>query len=192
MSWLAPPAAFALGAAITFAITPLSAALARGTDFYDIPSGYKRHWAPTPYLGGLAVFVGFLIPAAVFGSAIARFGVVVGCAATLLVIGTLDDRVAIPPAGRVAAELAAGGALYASGHGWAVFSSDVANLALTLGWVVGLVNAFNLMDNLDGATAMASIAAAPIASPQSPACAIPSAAATRRGEPRRVSRRWVR
>src|SRR5438270_11734340 len=106
MSWVAPPAAFALGAAITFAVTPLSAALARGTDFYDIRAGYKRHWAPTPYLGGLAVFVGFLIPAAVFGSAIARFGVLVGCAATLLLSRTLDGRMAIPPPGRVAAERA--------------------------------------------------------------------------------------
>ena len=39
-----------------------------------------------------------------------------------------------------------------NGLGWSAFNSDVASLALTIIWIVGLVNAFNLMDNIDGAT----------------------------------------
>ena len=41
--------------------------------------------------------------------------------------------------------------LWAVGFGWSAFNSDIASLALSVVWVVGLVNAFNLMDNLDGA-----------------------------------------
>ena len=43
--------------------------------------------------------------------------------------------------------------LWALGLGWNVFPGDVADFALTMVWVVGLVNAFNLMDNMDGAAA---------------------------------------
>jgi UDP-N-acetylmuramyl pentapeptide phosphotransferase/UDP-N-acetylglucosamine-1-phosphate transferase len=42
-------------------------------------------------------------------------------------------------------------ALWAADLGWNVFDSDAANLALTNAWVIGLTNAFNLMDNMDGA-----------------------------------------
>ena len=37
--------------------------------------------------------------------------------------------------------------------GWTLFANDLANLAVTVLWVLGIVNAFNLMDNLDGAAA---------------------------------------
>jgi UDP-GlcNAc:undecaprenyl-phosphate GlcNAc-1-phosphate transferase len=53
--------------------------------------------------------------------------------------------------------------LYGSGAGWEVFSADWANLLLTVAWIVGLVNAFNLLDNLDGAAAtVAAVSAAGI------------------------------
>lgn len=61
----------------------------------------------------------------------------------------------------------AGIALSQSGHGWTLFSSDVADTVLTVLWVVGVVNAFNLMDNLDGATAtLAGVSAAGIGAPE--------------------------
>ena len=50
------------------------------------------------------------------------------------------------------AEFAAAFALWQADLGWLLFDESVLNLALTTLWVVGLVNAFNLMDNLDGAT----------------------------------------
>ena len=49
------------------------------------------------------------------------------------------------------AEFAAAFALWQADLGWLLFDESVLNLALTTLWVVGLVNAFNLMDNLDGA-----------------------------------------
>ena len=44
-----------------------------------------------------------------------------------------------------------GGVLFAADLGWHVFASDAANLVLTIGWLLGVINAFNLMDNMDGA-----------------------------------------
>ena len=146
-----PAGALLLAAAIVAVATPIAIAIARRTDFHDHPVGYKGHGAPTPYLGGSALVAGVVIALAVFGEDLDRFGPVLACAAFLWAVGTLDDRLTFPPAPRIAAELAAGVALWAAGAGWGLFDSDVANLVLTSLWVLGVVNAFNLMDNMDGA-----------------------------------------
>ena len=72
-------------------------------------------------------------------------------AVALLAVGTLDDRIGLNIGVRVLAEGAAA-VLFYSGLGWALFGSEVANLLLTILFVLAVVNAFNLMDNLDGAT----------------------------------------
>jgi UDP-GlcNAc:undecaprenyl-phosphate/decaprenyl-phosphate GlcNAc-1-phosphate transferase len=60
----------------------------------------------------------------------------------------------------VLAEVVAAVALASAGLGWTVFGPEVLNLVLTVVWVVGLSNAFNLMDNIDGATgSVASVSA---------------------------------
>jgi UDP-GlcNAc:undecaprenyl-phosphate GlcNAc-1-phosphate transferase len=69
------------------------------------------------------------------------------------VVGTIDDRHNLSPHLRLALEIAIGATLFATGHGWDVFGSDVFDCALTILWVVGIVNAVNLMDNMDGAAA---------------------------------------
>jgi UDP-GlcNAc:undecaprenyl-phosphate GlcNAc-1-phosphate transferase len=145
--------ALAVAAALAFGLAWVGIALARRTSFYDRPGGYKRHEQPTPYLGGAAVFGGFAVAALALGDATGRFAVLFAVAAGLVALGTLDDRRPVPPGWRVLGEVGAAIALDTTGHGWAVFPWDAANLLLTLAWVVGLVNAFNLMDNLDGATA---------------------------------------
>jgi UDP-GlcNAc:undecaprenyl-phosphate/decaprenyl-phosphate GlcNAc-1-phosphate transferase len=145
--------ALPVGAIVTLIVTPAAAAVARRAAFYDHPVGYKRHEHPTPYLGGAAVFVGFI--AAVLSSPLhlAPFAPLLLCATALLVLGTIDDRIPVRPVWRILAEVGTAVILSATGHGWEVFGSPLADLALTTAWVVGLVNAFNLMDNLDGAAA---------------------------------------
>jgi UDP-GlcNAc:undecaprenyl-phosphate GlcNAc-1-phosphate transferase len=138
---------------VTLVVTPAAAAIARRTDFYDHPVGYKGHKDPTPYLGGAAVFVGFVVGALGPSLPLREFAPLVLCAAGLLVLGTIDDRVPVRPVWRVLAEVGVAVALSLTGHGWEVFGSPLANLALTIAWILGLVNAFNLMDNLDGAAA---------------------------------------
>jgi UDP-GlcNAc:undecaprenyl-phosphate/decaprenyl-phosphate GlcNAc-1-phosphate transferase len=144
--------AFALAALVTWLAVPPVIVLARRTRFYDHPAGYKEHRAATPYLGGLAVFAGFAAGALAFGHASGRFWVAFACAAALLAVGTLDDRLPVAPRWRVLAEVGAACALSAADLGWSVSGSEGLDLLLTVVWVVGLCNAFNLMDNLDGAT----------------------------------------
>ena len=152
--------AFALAAVLVLGLTPLVARLAVRTGFLDHPVGYKQHGRATPYLGGSAVLVAFLVPALLWGGLSDRFLFVGLGAAALWIVGTIDDRVNLSPYLRVAVEGLAGVGLWAGDLGWTVFSSDVLNLLLTIVWVIGVVNAFNLMDNLDGATGTVAAAVA--------------------------------
>jgi UDP-GlcNAc:undecaprenyl-phosphate GlcNAc-1-phosphate transferase len=74
-------------------------------------------------------------------------------------VGTIDDRVNLSPWLRVGATIAAGVGLWVGDLGWNIFPGSGLDLALTVAWVLGLVNAFNLMDNVDGACGSVAAAA---------------------------------
>ncbi len=151
----------ALAGAATAVLTPVAAAVARRADFYDVPHGYKGHARPTPYLGGAAVFAGFLLAAMAGTGGGQRLLAVGACAAGMLALGTLDDRRTVRPRWRVLVEAGAGVVLAVTGHGWEVIGWKPADVVITAAWVIGVVNAFNLMDNLDGAAAtLAAVCAA--------------------------------
>ena len=154
------PLAFALAAILVLALTPLAARAAVRTGFMDHPVGYKEHGRATPYLGGAAVMMAFLVPAVLWGGLSGRFLAVGLGAAALWIVGTIDDRVNLSPWPRVAVEALAGAGLWIGDLGWTVFPSEVLNLLLTVLWVVAVVNAFNLMDNLDGASGTVAAAVA--------------------------------
>lgn len=147
-------AAFMAGLAVTCLAVPLAERLAARTDFYDHPGGgYKEHHRPTPYLGGAAVILGFLVASLIFADVLADFRVPAICALVLLVVGTIDDRVNLGITPRLVLEVGVAVAVWAAGQGWQLGSVEALDLLVTIAWVVGLINAYNLMDNLDGATA---------------------------------------
>jgi UDP-GlcNAc:undecaprenyl-phosphate/decaprenyl-phosphate GlcNAc-1-phosphate transferase len=151
---------FAVAAAIATVATPIAIAIAHATDFYDHPREYRKHDAPTPFLGGAAVLLAFLVAAAVVGALSGRLLVAAACAVMLWAIGTVDDRVPVAPKWRVMVTMGAAVAVYAAGLGWMTEAGTTVNVFLTILWIVGLVNAFNLMDNMDGACGtVASVAA---------------------------------
>ena len=148
-----------VGTATALAAVPVAARVARRTGFLDQPVGYKKHGRPTPYLGGSAVMLAFLVAAVTLGEGSGRFLPVVLSAVSLWVVGTIDDRINLSPWLRIAATIAAGVCLWVGDLGWNVFAGSGLDLVLTVAWVLGLVNAFNLMDNLDGATGSVAAAA---------------------------------
>jgi UDP-GlcNAc:undecaprenyl-phosphate GlcNAc-1-phosphate transferase len=145
------------GAAAAFVAVPLAIRVAQRTGFYDVPREYRQHQAPTPLLGGAALLVGWLVGSAASGAFDWKLPVVVGCGVALWLVGTVDDRVAIAPKWRLLVELLAGVVLVLAGLGWHTGAPEAVNVALTLVWIVGLVNAFNLMDNMDGACATVTV-----------------------------------
>lgn len=150
---LSIPLGFAVAALVTWAVTPLAIRAAFATGFLDKPAGYKGHGNPTPYLGGSAIMVGLLVAAVAHEGATAHLGVLGACAVLLWIVGTADDKLNISPLIRLALEVAIAVVLYATGNGWSALDIGPLDLLLTVVWVVGIVNAVNLMDNMDGAAA---------------------------------------
>src|SRR6478672_5933215 len=156
-TWSRPPEmmpalAFALALAVTWLVTPLAIRLAHRTGFIDRPAGYKGHVAPTPYLGGSAIMAGVLVAGIGLGGAADGRWVLIAAAVALWILGTIDDRISLSPGIRVIAEIAVATVLSLTGNGWGLEPAAF-DLILTIAWVVGVVNAVNLMDNMDGAAA---------------------------------------
>src|SRR3954471_2638945 len=146
-------AAFGIAALVTFVATPLMITVAVRTAFFDVPIGYKGHARPTPYLGGVAILAGILAAVLPLRGAVEGQGVLIVCGLGICLMGTLDDRVNLPVSARTSLEATIAVLLWSTGHGWDVFHSAAADLALTVVWVVGVANAFNIMDNMDGVAA---------------------------------------
>jgi UDP-GlcNAc:undecaprenyl-phosphate GlcNAc-1-phosphate transferase len=143
--------AFVFAFAVAAILTPIAIGVAWRVGFLDTPVGHKRHHRATPYLGGAAVMVAALPVAVLLGGVDAAAAWILGGAVLMAIVGTIDDRRMLGPVVRLAVEVGLGVLLWVLGFGWSAFNSDIASLALSIVWVVGLVNAFNLMDNLDGA-----------------------------------------
>lgn len=155
----------AVALAVVYATTPIAIRVADRLGFHDKPIGYKGHRQPTPYLGGSAVMVGFIL--AVLAVSTGDWGrtlPLVGGMLVLWAVGTLDDRHNLSPGIRVAVEVVLAWMLWAAGLGWSLGAGDAVDLGLTVLWVLAVVNAFNLFDNMDGAAStMALVVSAGVA-----------------------------
>src|SRR5947209_376746 len=131
--------------------TPIAILAARRFAFYDRPAGYKGHSAPTPYLGGAAVMAAFALALLLGAGDVARTAPLLGGVAVLFVVGTIDDRRTVPPLLRVLVEFGLGALLAVAGLGWHLGAGHFLDALVNGLWVVAVVNAFNLFDNMDGA-----------------------------------------
>lgn len=140
--------------ALTFAIlgTPLARHLAMRLGVVDLPSARKVHLTPVPLLGGVAVYVAFGLALLFFQE---RYqipqlvGIFLG-ATVVSFLGIWDDRKALRPLIKLLGQFLAAGLLLYSGVQVNLFPWRWLNLAVSAFWVVGITNAFNLLDNMDG------------------------------------------
>ncbi|HEX9742713.1 MAG TPA: MraY family glycosyltransferase [Nitrospiraceae bacterium] len=143
--------------AATFALTPASIVLGTRWGFVDQPDERKIHEVPTPRIGGLAVYLGF-VSAILVNSILADWMVAILLAGSiLLLVGILDDARELPAWSKLLAQLAAAGLVIYSGKVLSLFPSgpvgDTVNVLLTFLWIVGITNAFNFFDGMDGLAA---------------------------------------
>ncbi len=146
---------FSVAFVVVLLATPLVRFVARKTDFVDVPSARKAHKRPTPLLGGLSILLGFLAAVGV-GMYLLREPVTprflgfMGGAFLVFLIGLVDDRVGLSPVTKLAGQLAAGLLLLFSGNTNGLITDGWMDVSLSLFWVVGIINAFNFLDNMDG------------------------------------------
>jgi UDP-GlcNAc:undecaprenyl-phosphate GlcNAc-1-phosphate transferase len=130
------------------------------------PRADRWHTRSTPLLGGTGIVAGLLVATAIalatgVLSASWELAGILGGAALLFAAGLVDDVFHLPPVAKVAAQVAAAVVVIASGVRVQIVGNDVLAWAIGILWLVGMTNAFNLLDNMDGlAATLAAIACA--------------------------------
>jgi len=138
--------------ALAVSATPVVRRLAVRLGFVDQPSARKVHARPMPLMGGVAIYLAFIAALVVWGD---RFYVrqVVGIflgASLCSLLGLWDDRRGLAPWLKLVGQVVAAGLLVLTGVQVQILPYAAINIALTLLWVVGITNAMNLLDNMDG------------------------------------------
>jgi len=160
-----------LGFALASLLLPLVIRWAVERSVLDIPDDVRhRHSAPTPRVGGIAVFVAVILAAlaalwwnpSALGAHTAPFwpGVLLG-ATIVFVTGLVDDIRGVVPTIKLIGHATAAFVVIASGFhfdtiavvGPISFTLGYAAIPLTVLWIVGITNAFNLIDGVDGLAA---------------------------------------
>lgn len=166
--------AFILSGILSYALTPLVKRFAYKIGAIDVPKDSRRmHKKPTPRLGGLAIFIGFMGAMLVFYKFdVQMLSILIG-AMIIVVLGIFDDVLALGAKFKFIVQIIAaaipvciGGMKIAFFSSFNPFSSEpyfslgVFAIPVTIIWIVGITNAVNLIDGLDGlAVGVSSIAA---------------------------------
>jgi UDP-GlcNAc:undecaprenyl-phosphate/decaprenyl-phosphate GlcNAc-1-phosphate transferase len=129
-----------------------------------VPSANRWHESSTPVLGGIGIFAGFSVglwasvAAGAFHADQALVGIYAGIALVFLA-GLADDLISLPPLAKLAAQIGGAGIVLGTGTHVQLVGNRLVGDAIAIVWLVGVTNAFNLLDNMDGlAATMAGIA----------------------------------
>lgn len=157
---------------ITLLSMPLWRAWSERTGLVDDPGRRKIHHTPIPLAGGPAVASGILLPllggAAIvqlglldpsiaapiehgFGRRFPQLAALAGGAVAMVVLGWIDDKHALKPASKFLGQLLIAGAVSLSGIRITLFVDNILfSHAVTILWILTLINALNFMDNMNG------------------------------------------
>lgn len=150
---------FAAAFALALILTPLVRRLALATGQIAVPKDNRWHRKKTALLGGISIFASMLT-VWILAAGFADWSVygyaylpIVLCFVAIFTLGLADDVFDMDPQHKLAGQIIITSILVFFGFrlGWT--DSKTANLFLTIIWIVGITNAFNLLDNMDGLSA---------------------------------------
>ena len=146
----------------SYGLTPVVRALALRSGAVDHPDSRKKHAAPTPRLGGVAVIAAFVLAigrpglggAAPAGGILDPELLALALAAlALMLVGALDDTRGVPASTRLGVQVLCALGVVLAGVRLDLLSGpvgDFADVVLSVLWLVGITNAYNFIDGLDG------------------------------------------
>jgi UDP-GlcNAc:undecaprenyl-phosphate GlcNAc-1-phosphate transferase len=155
-------AAFTIAILLSFYTTPLMRRAALKFGIVDRPNGaLKAHSEPVPYLGGLAVFLAYLIALALtFEFSYAVLGILLS-GTLMLLLGLIDDLGVLSPFEKLAGQLLAVVALIKAGlFIKLLFLPTPVALLFSVLWLLTITNAMNIIDVMDGLASGVSAVAA--------------------------------
>jgi len=156
-----------LGAlAMSLGLTPLVRTFAHRTGRVALPKDTRWHKKETALMGGVAIFVStmavWLAAAALLGwESFGRPYIPIAlCASGMFVLGLIDDLRSMDPQHKLAGQIVLTSILVFLGFRLEWTSYKTIDLFLSILWIVGITNAFNLLDNMDGLSAGVALIAA--------------------------------
>ena len=145
-------AAFCISAVVAALATPAVRALAIRGGHVSIPVDDRWHRRPVPFLGGLAIIAGFIAGL----SMVDRWPPIAPlllCSGLMAIVGIVDDFRRLRPLTKLIAQMLITGLLLILVSPPAITGSIIVDQLLAFTWIVGITNAFNLLDNMDGLSA---------------------------------------
>lgn len=146
---------------LALVLTPLVRLFARRAGMVAKPKTDRWHKKPTAMLGGVAIWLSFSITYLLFLPRTPYNWRILVASTFLFIVGLIDDLIHIKPYQKLVGQIL--GAAYIIYYGLSLpwTSSSSVNIALTIFWLIGITNAVNLLDNMDGlASGIAVIASA--------------------------------
>ena len=156
-------AALAAAALIALLSTPVIRSLAVRVGAVDVPrDGRRMHDHPIPRMGGLAIFFGFLLSVLLFLPLTGQLRSMLLGSVIIVILGIFDDIYALPAKPKFCVQIAAALVAVLGGNrivflsNLNIFSSELywdlgwLSYPITILWIVGITNAVNLIDGLDG------------------------------------------
>jgi UDP-GlcNAc:undecaprenyl-phosphate/decaprenyl-phosphate GlcNAc-1-phosphate transferase len=156
VSNLIPPA---VSFVLALGLTPVVRALARRWGFVARPKIDRWHKNPTAMMGGVGIWLAVVITWLALVPHTKQGWVVIGAASFLFLVGLVDDWLPVKPYQKLIGQVI--GAAIVVNYGLVLpwTRSLPANMVITIFWLIGITNAINLLDNMDGlATGIAAIA----------------------------------
>ncbi|HKS27246.1 MAG TPA: hypothetical protein VJS44_05475 [Pyrinomonadaceae bacterium] len=145
--------AIALAFALSLILTPLVRLVARRVGMVAKPKIDRWHKKPTAMLGGTGIWLSVVIPYLLFIEHTPYGWVVIGSSTFLFLMGLADDIFHAKPYQKLIGQVMGAAFIIYYGLSLPWTSSHTVNIAITIFWLIGITNAINLLDNMDGLAA---------------------------------------
>ncbi len=142
---------FLIALAVTAASIPWVRRFALRIGFVDAPAARKLHQDPIPMLGGVAIFAGAIIALLLFSDEFpASVAGILLAMSVVVLVGVLDDWYGLPAWVKLGGQTVGVLILIAFGIQVQLPIPEFFNYVITFLWIVGMSNAINFLDNMDG------------------------------------------
>jgi UDP-GlcNAc:undecaprenyl-phosphate GlcNAc-1-phosphate transferase len=147
--WL--PAVVALS--LSFLLTFLCRVVALRTGIISTPAADRWSARPVALLGGPAIVAATALSLGLVEGLPADVWILLAGAVSVSAVGLVDDVQPMAPVAKLTAQIVAAAAVTGAGLRFPLTGSPIVDTVITIAWIVGLTNAFNLLDNMDGLAA---------------------------------------
>lgn len=132
------------------ALTPIVRVVAHATGVVARPRRDRWHQKPTAMLGGIAIYVACSVGCLIFAPKLPGMRLIWAAGTVVFITGLIDDLFHLKPYVKLVVQLGIAATMIYFGRRLPWTSYEAINIFITIFWLVGITNAINLLDNMDG------------------------------------------